>query len=395
MLTTTNFGFKKMELTDSPPDITVPNSNWDTVDTKLHRAVKFETAGGTGTAITLSNVELSNGFCKSFIVLTNNGGAATSINSKPLYKPGGTTAPTLIAGKAVTVWYDTAKTCFFIKASAEGTAVAANVLAGTTFSNDSDTGIQGGMSNKGAVAITPGTSNQTIQAGYHNGSGYVVGDSDLVSANIKAGANIFGVAGAFTSDGNLEASKMLAGQKGYSKGVEVNGNIETIQGDYNDQLQANNLIVGAYSGGTTQFLYMSKVELINKYAKNIQFLRYPLAEVLVNIGAKRYASGTTKSQTTPQFATERYSSDTLMHGTGFPVYVNGLSFTPSRVSLFVPGSAVKYEVNYDVETAVRTDDGYGNNVSLLSNSAGIRCINGGFSALVVGMYVDVNWVAYE
>jgi len=46
------------------------------------------------------------------------------------------------------------------------------------------------------VAITPGTSAQAISAGYHNGSGSVAGDANLVAANIKAGVTIFGVTGA-------------------------------------------------------------------------------------------------------------------------------------------------------------------------------------------------------
>jgi len=53
MLTTTNYKFKKPELTDSPPDITVTNSNWDTVDTNLKDAQTkantwntFRTKGG-------------------------------------------------------------------------------------------------------------------------------------------------------------------------------------------------------------------------------------------------------------------------------------------------------------------------------------------------------------
>lgn len=35
MQTTTNYALKKIELTDSPPDITVLNSNFDTIDTQL------------------------------------------------------------------------------------------------------------------------------------------------------------------------------------------------------------------------------------------------------------------------------------------------------------------------------------------------------------------------
>jgi hypothetical protein len=51
------------------------------------------------------------------------------------------------------------------------------------------------MPNNGAVTITPGTTNQTIAAGYHNGSGVVNGDPDLIASNIKSGVNIFGVVG--------------------------------------------------------------------------------------------------------------------------------------------------------------------------------------------------------
>ena len=89
--------------------------------------------------------------------------------------------------------------CFFIKASAEGDAVVANVLASKTFSNDNDIGLTGAMPNRGAVTISPSTTQQTITAGYHNGSGYVIGDADLIAANIKTGVNIFGVDGSYTA----------------------------------------------------------------------------------------------------------------------------------------------------------------------------------------------------
>ncbi|HWQ76935.1 MAG TPA: hypothetical protein VN441_16635, partial [Syntrophomonas sp.] len=66
----------------------------------------------------------------------------------------------------------------------------ANVLTGTTIA-----GADGTMPNRGAAVITPGTANQAIAAGYHNGSGYVKGDANLIAANILSGKNIFGVAG--------------------------------------------------------------------------------------------------------------------------------------------------------------------------------------------------------
>jgi phage-related tail fiber protein len=108
----------------------------------------YQVAGGTATAITLTIGEtLVNGFPVNFTASASNAGAATTINGKKLFKPNTTTAPNLVAGKPYTAIYnssgDSGNGCFFIKASAEGTAIAADVLAGKTFSNDDDTGIVG------------------------------------------------------------------------------------------------------------------------------------------------------------------------------------------------------------------------------------------------------------
>ena len=107
------------------------------------------TAGGTATAITVPTTSflLTNGGKLSFVAAYNNNGAATTINTYPLYKPGTTQAPTLIAGMLYTVWFN--GSYFFLQASAgdepEGTAVAGDVLAGKTFSNNDDTGIIGAL----------------------------------------------------------------------------------------------------------------------------------------------------------------------------------------------------------------------------------------------------------
>jgi len=78
---------------------------------------------------------------------------------------------------------------------ATGDATAANVLTGKTFSNASAAGIAGTMPDNGAVTIVPTTTNQAIAAGYHNGLGKVVGDTHLISGNIKCGVTIFDVTG--------------------------------------------------------------------------------------------------------------------------------------------------------------------------------------------------------
>lgn len=53
----------------------------------------------------------------------------------------------------------------------------------------------GTMPNNGAVTIVPTTTAQTIVVGYHDGSGYVEGDADLVAGYIKDGVSVFGVDG--------------------------------------------------------------------------------------------------------------------------------------------------------------------------------------------------------
>jgi hypothetical protein len=103
------------------------------------------TAGGTATAITIdaTNFLLVQGGKLAFIASAGNNGAATTINGKPLYKPNTTTAPTLVAGKMYTVCMIPLVVDVFFCTSAEGTAVAGDVLAGKTFSNDNDTAIVG------------------------------------------------------------------------------------------------------------------------------------------------------------------------------------------------------------------------------------------------------------
>jgi hypothetical protein len=81
--------------------------------------------------------------------------------------------------------------------SANG-AMTCQVLSGRTFwgLTGGEWGRQtGGMANHGGITITPGTADQPIPAGYHDGTGKVPGDPSLLSSNISAGVTIFGVAG--------------------------------------------------------------------------------------------------------------------------------------------------------------------------------------------------------
>lgn len=207
MQLSTNYGLKLPEGTDNVKrqDFIDNFSKIDSVmkehDTHLSDMV-YQTAGGSATVITITiKGSLVNGYPITFIASSNNGGAATTINGKKLYKPGTTTSPNLTAGKAYTVWYNSAgdngNGCFFIKASAEGDAIAANVLAGKKFSNDNDTGLVG-----------------TLDL------------SSLVSGNIKSGITINGVSGnasvVDTADATVLASQMISGTTAYKSGTKIN-----------------------------------------------------------------------------------------------------------------------------------------------------------------------------
>lgn len=180
---------------------------------KIKAGVDVVTAGGTGTAITLtmSGVTAYEANSKyTFIASANNSGAATTINinglgAKNLYKPNTTTSPNVVSGKAYTVWYN--GTDFFLQASAEGNAVAGDVLAGKTFSNDDDTGIAGTMPNRAGdtAALSSTVSGTTLKLvapnGYYDGNddAVTITDADFVAENIKNGVNIFGLLGTNTN----------------------------------------------------------------------------------------------------------------------------------------------------------------------------------------------------
>jgi hypothetical protein len=109
-------------------------------------------------------------------------------------------------------------------------ATQAQVLAGRTA-----WGLTGGawgvmtgtMPDNGVVIYTPSTITQTIAMGYHDGSGHVVGNTDLVSGNVRSGVSLFGVSGdpnvVDTSSGDATAGQILTGKKAWVDGVEVSG----------------------------------------------------------------------------------------------------------------------------------------------------------------------------
>jgi hypothetical protein len=244
--------------------VNVSDTSLTTLKSALLSAQAYPTAGGTATAITLNLPTLVNGYSVTFIAAYSNSGASTRINGYFLYKPNTATAPTLVAGKAYTIWYNAAGNCFFVKASAEGTAVAADVLAGKTFSNDNDTGLTGtldlsnltpaniayGVTINGVTGIavisgnktwnTPGTYTWTVPAGVTTIHLYMVsatggaggggggmgqiGKEDWTSSYYAGNSGSAGSAGGTTSFGSNSLSASSAGSGGtgeYLKGVYI------------------------------------------------------------------------------------------------------------------------------------------------------------------------------
>ena len=112
-----------------------------------------------------------------------------------------------------------------------GDATAAQVLTGRTFTTNNSAQLTGTMANQAARGFMPGTANVTIPAGYYSGSGVVTGDADLVTANIRAGVNLFGVTGTpavvNTASGTAVAGDLLSGETAYVNGSLVTGTMVT------------------------------------------------------------------------------------------------------------------------------------------------------------------------
>lgn len=120
-------------------------------------------------------------------------------------------------------------------------AVQADVLSGKTFHTSSGS-VTGGMTNKGAVTgtISSKTGSYTIPQGYHNGSGTVTiasdKQADIVSSNIKYGANILGIDGDILIQDTTVSSSVAA-----ASGTILNGKKAWVNGY---------LVEGTYTGVT-------------------------------------------------------------------------------------------------------------------------------------------------
>ncbi|CAI3719305.1 putative phage tail fiber protein [Clostridium neonatale] len=261
-------------------DLDVISNKVNELEDKLNKHIDdslYQEAGGTATAITLSMLTLKNGYSKTFIAKVNNNKAATTINGKPLYKPGTTTAPNIKAGKAYTVWYNSVSDCFFLQASAEGNVGAEHVLAGYTFSNDDDTGLVGAMpNNTGTNKELSLNETWVIPKGYHDGNGRVtqnIPNNGAINANLNCGQSKSLPAGyisggtitanslASQTPANATAAQILNGYTAWVNGNLITGNAMKAKSIATIETITRNGI-GWTAGGTVEITFNTPFDIL-------------------------------------------------------------------------------------------------------------------------------------
>lgn len=150
------------------------------------------------------------------------------------------TAPTISISPSITI----ANSTGVITASGSGSGTAklskgfCKGLSATTAVKASSSK---GLTTQGAQTITPKTYNQTIAANrWLTGAQTIKGDANLVASNIRAGANIFDVAG------SLQSLATWTGQSTYTRSGQV-----PVDEFYSDSSLAWGYIIDIYNIGFT------------------------------------------------------------------------------------------------------------------------------------------------
>lgn len=133
-----------------------------------------------------------------------------------------------------------------------GTAIAGDIRLGKkAYSKGAE--VVGTLATRSAGTITPGTTNQTLPAGIYDSIITILGDPDLVAANIRSGKDLFGVIGTvIEAVGNASASDVLTG-KTFSKDGQagVSGTMPNRGAPtWTPSTSNQSLPAGYYSGGT-------------------------------------------------------------------------------------------------------------------------------------------------
>lgn len=263
-----------------------------------------------------------------------------------------------------------------------GNAQPVEVLAGKTFTNANGNNNTGTMTNRSGSsprasstgADGAGNLDFQVPAGYYDGvTSLRSNDPDFVSANVKGGVSIFGLAGKTEVVDTTEASapatagNILNGKVGFVNGSKVTGTMTNRSGG--DSSAAQNQSFGGYAvlvppAGYYDGAANSRVVLqdLDFVASNIKagVDIFGLTGTLV-VG-KQFATGSAL----PSSGFLSFTDTAGASSNAYYLEVTGLSFTPSTVIAFVTG---------------------GNNSSILANST--MPINNSIK-VTVGAAV-INW----
>jgi hypothetical protein len=284
-----------------------------------------------------------------------------------------------------------------------GNALTSQVLAGIDFYSNTYTKQTGTIPSKTAQTFTPGTTNQTIGSGqYLSGVQTISGDADLVSGNIRSGANIFGVAGnsnvVDTSSGTLTSgSQLLSGYRGWADGVERVGTIPSKSSQTFTPGTTNQTIAsGQYLSGTQTIA--GDADLV---AENIKS-GVNIFNVVGNlVQGKKFASGTLDLFVNGAYTAINESGNSI--GWANWAQVSGLTFTPSVI---ITINSNDPSSGFNLYTAQqRKYDDYGTKVYNVSNEGGTYFFRLGGNAYVnsTGFRIPSGqqygpgclWFAYE
>ncbi|AOT70680.1 Kelch repeat-containing protein [Geosporobacter ferrireducens] len=188
------------------------------------------------------------GVCVAVKIHAANTGASTininGVGAKSIRDSKGNvlTSGKLVLNSVYTLRYD--GTNFILQGEgASGNATASDLLSGKTATTDAGE-IVGTMPNRGAVTITPSNSNQTISAGYHNGSG-IVSAVTFDASRVLTGTTIAGTAGTMPNHGAITITPGATTQtrsSGYMSSLSVAGSTN---------LSAENIKLGVNIFGVT------------------------------------------------------------------------------------------------------------------------------------------------
>jgi len=269
----TDFDHRYVDVEGTPQDMVLGTGNLALPVSQIRKAIddsapvsKFELAKGTATAILLDSAVFVDGVSTTFIASGNtNGIEITKVNGKVLYNQGSSNYPKLKSGRAYTIWWDASYNgvgCFFLKASATGTATADKVLAGETFSNENDVDLVGtykkGMRVKSVQTITCVLTGMEMVKDFNIGN--VISGLTAIKASFRTNSMITGLG---TAQAYLSGSNIIRVQRGQQLDNTNNVILEVEVIEYESDIKVIQSTGVIYNGQQTYYANITEFSTNN------------------------------------------------------------------------------------------------------------------------------------